>query len=367
MIIGVHALHSVGPNAFNRDENGFPKMMTMGNIQRGRISSQAQKRAIRAQMESQSTDYIGWRTTHLRDKLLMPRLTERLVDISSEQLTAVADLIITAFAGTQNKDGTLAVPIFTWAVELDLLTDLIAKHITELLSEESAMKRVRKIAKTVANANAPKSLSLAMFGRMITALPEGDIDGAIAFSHAYTTHPAFLNVDNFTSVDDLSGTDTVGANFLGDQPFLAPSVFYRHFSINVTSLTKYLQHSISVSTAVRAVMDAFWYAVPSGGKQRSFKADEPPQFVAVSVGATGQSHGDAFINPVTGTTDLLTASIRRFDDNWQRRASMRRDPHEQVFVATGYPESLSYLRDYHLTGGYDELLDRLDSTLKSKV
>jgi len=351
MIIGVHALHSVGPNAFNRDENGFPKTMMLGNTRRGRISSQAQKRAIRTQLESRTADYIGWRTTHLRDKLLLPRLEQRLTDISPEQLTTAADVVITAFAGAQNSDGTLAASIFTWALELELLADLITENITELLSDDTATKRARKIAKTVANANLPKSLSVALFGRMIAALPEGNIDGVTAFSDAFTTHPVFLNVDNFTSVDDLSERDTTGANFLGDQPFLAPSVFYRHFSINVTSLAEYLQDSIPVSTAVRAFMDAFWYAVPSGGKQRSFKADEFPQFVAVSIGGGGQSHGDAFSNPVTGTND------------WRRRDSMRRNPNEQVFVATGYPEALSYLSNYHLAGGYDELLDRLESAI----
>lgn len=363
MIVGVHALHSVGPNAFNRDENGFPKTIMLGNIQRGRISSQAQKRAIRTQLESQAAGYAGWRTAHLRDKLLLPRLAERLADISAEQLTIAADTVLEAFAGPPNKDGTLATTIFTWAIELDLLADLIAKHITELLSEESATKRARKIVQTVADTNMPKSLSVALFGRMIAALPAGNIDGAIAFSHAYTTHPAFMNVDNFTTVDDLSGTDYTRANFLGDQPFLAPSVFYRHFSINVPMLAEHLQNSIPVSTAVRAVLDAFWYAVPSGGKQRSFKADEFPQFVAVSIGGGGHSHGDAFSNPVTGTNDLLTASIQRFDDNWRRRDSMRHNPTEQIFVATEYPEALSYLSDYHLAGGYDELLDQLDAVL----
>ncbi len=365
MIIGVHALHGVGPNAFNRDENGFPKMMLMGNTRRGRISSQAQKRAIRTWLESQSADYVGWRTTHLRDELLRPRLEERLTGISPEQITTAADVVVSALAGTQNETGTLAASIFTWGAELDFLADLMAEHATELLSEKSAAKVARKIAKTVVGANVPKSLSVALFGRMIAALPDGNIDGATAFSHAFTTHSAFFNVDNFTSIDDLAIDDTSGANYLSDQPFLAPSVFYRHFSINVALLEEHLQNSISVREAVRAVMEAFWYAVPAGGKQRSFKADEYPQFVAVCIGGGGQSRGDAFIAPVTDTNDLLVASIRCFDDAWRRRDLMRRNPHEQIFVATGYPEALSYLRDYHLSGGYDELLERVEAAVKS--
>jgi len=366
MIIEIHALQALGPSALNLDENGFPKMMILGETRRGRISSQAQKRAIRKWAEAQAPATRGIRTTHLRDRLFLPRF-QKLVDLNlySEQAVAtIANRVVAAFGGKLSDDGTLASSIFTWPGEIELLAKLSAERATELLDESQWKKVAAQLAQTVATANLSKPFSIAAFGRMIAALPAGEIDGAVAFSHAYTTHNVFLNVDNFVAIDDLAETSEASAFLLNEQPFLAPSVFYRHFSIETTLLQNNLGSGLTTVEAVKLILEAFWQAVPSGGKQRAFKADDKPQFVLATVNGDGCSRGSAFMAPVRDERDMLVASIKQFDDAWRRSELMRRRPDGQkIYTATGYPDALDYLRGTVVTGGYDKLMEQVSLSL----
>lgn len=366
MIIGVHALQALGPNVLNRDENGFPKMITLGDTQRGRISSQAQKRAMRKWAEEQAPETIGIRTTHLRNRLFLPCF-KQLVDLNEfdeQVLNSIANHVIVAFAGKLTDDGTLASSVFTWPGEVELLAKLSTERVADLLDnskdKNKAKNAAAQIAQAVVKANLNKPFSIAAFGRMIAALPTGQIDGAVAFSHAYTTHNAFLNVDNFTAIDDLAETSEANAFLLNEQPFLAPSVFYRHFSIDTAILENQLGSCSATRAAVRLILESFWHAVPSGGKQRAYKADDKPQFVLVTVNGSGSSRGSAFMAPVRDERDLLTASIKQFDDAWRRSEQIRRrSAEEQIYTATGHADALEYLRETVVAGGYDELIDKI--------
>ncbi len=368
MIIAIHALQSLGPSALNLDENGFPKMIMLGDARRGRISSQAQKRALRKWAEKQAPVSLGIRTTHLRNRLFLPRLREAIADdtYSEQDLDTVADLVIAAFAGKIENNGKLAASIFTWPGEVDLLVQLSVEYFSELLTgEKKAKKAASKIAHLVIESKLNKPFSIAVFGRMIAALPIGEIDGAIAFSHAVTTHDVFLNVDNFTAIDDLAKENEANSFLLSDQPFLAPSTFYRHFSIDTALLENHLGSPEAMREAVRLILEGFWGAVPSGGKQKSYKADDKPQLIVASIGGDGRSRGSAFLAPVRDNSGILVTSIQRFDEAWWRSEMMRRRPErETIYTATEYPEALSHLQDTILAEGYDELVDRIESHLK---
>lgn len=364
MIIAIHGLQALGPNAFNRDENGHPKRLQLGDMVRGRISSQAQKRSMRKWAEKELPDGVGIRTTRLRDRLFLPRLRQldSLKQYNDEALNTIAGLVVTAFAGRPAENGRLASAVFTWPGEIDLLAQLSAQRAEALLSEDRAHRTetADQIANEVATANLKKPFSIAAFGRMIAALPAGQIDGAIAFSHAYTTHNIFLNVDNFTAIDDLTEPGEASAFFLSDAPFIAPSVYYRHFTVNTTQLEEQLGSLSSTLQAVRLILEAFWHAVPSGGRQRAYKADDKPQFVLVTVNGNGSSMGSAFMAPVQDERDVLGASIRQFDDAWRRSEVMRRrSDDEKIFTVSAYPEILTYLADTIVAGGYDELIDQV--------
>ena len=367
MIIAIHALHALGPNAMNLDENGFPKMMTLGDARRGRISSQAQKRSLRKWAEEQAPDNLGIRTVHLRNRLFLPRFREATPSgqYDEQEMDIIADRVVTAFAGQLKKDGKLAASVFTWPGEVELLVQRSIEQASDLLSDNKGKKTAAKIAHAVVNAKLAKSFSIAAFGRMTAALPEGNIDGAVAFSHAFTTHEVFLNVDNFTAIDDLTERDEASSFLLKDQPFLAASVFYRHFSIDTVILKDHLGNSKTIGETVRLIMEAFWHTAPSGGKQRSYKADDKPQFILATIGGDGNSRGSAFMAPVRDERDLLVNSIKRFDDAWRRSELMRRRPaRETIYTATEYPEALEYLKETLVTGGYDELIANIESHLK---
>ena len=65
MLIEIHMLKNYPATTLNRDDSGAPKTCYFGGVQRGRISSQCQKRSWRtsplfAMLESQ-----GWRSRAL--------------------------------------------------------------------------------------------------------------------------------------------------------------------------------------------------------------------------------------------------------------------------------------------------------------
>jgi CRISPR system Cascade subunit CasC len=368
MIIAIHALQALGPNALNLDENGFPKTMVVGEARRGRISSQAQKRALRKWAEKQAPTSMGIRTVHLRNRLFLPRLREttKIGQYHEQDLDTIADLIITAFAGELKAEGKLAASIFTWPGELDLLVQLSLKHVSGLLAGGDKSKQTAaKIVRSVLQAKLKKPFALAAFGRMISTLPAGNIDGAVAFSHAFTTHDVFLNIDNFVAIDDLAEDYEASSFLLKDQPFLAASTFYRHFSIDTVLLQDHLGSPKAAQEAIRLILEAFWHAVPSGGKQKTYKADDKPQFIVATLGGDGRSRGAAFMAPIRDKGDILLASIQRFDDVWRRSEMMRRRSEgEVVYTATEYPETLNYLQDTVVSGGYDELIDKIELHLE---
>lgn len=368
MILAIHALQAIGPSALNLDENRFPKLMTLGESRRGRISSQAQKRAVRKWAEERSPVHLGIRTVKLRNELFLPRLRELITSekLGEQDLETIADLVVAAFAGKLDKNGKLAAAIFTWPGEVDLLAQLSFKHRSDLLAGgDKGQQTAAKIVHSVGAANLEIPFSVAAFGRMIAKRPVGNIDGAMACSHAFTTHDVFLNVDNFTAVDDLAEDDEANSVFLGDQPFLALSTFYRHFSMDTSLFKHHVGSGQALREGVRLVLEAFWAAVPSGGKQRTYKSDDKPQLIIVSVGGDGRSRGSAFMAPIKETDDILVASIQRFDEAWWRSDLMRRRPEgETIYTVTEYPEALKHLENTIVAGGYDELIDKVSSHLE---
>jgi CRISPR system Cascade subunit CasC len=127
-----------------------------------------------------------------------------------------------------------------------------------------------------------KAIDLALFGRMLADLPEKNVDAACQVAHAISIHRVEKDFDYYTAVDDLTPEDTSGAGMIGTVEFNS-ACFYRYLNVNVEKLLKNLQGDWELAQAgLKAFLQAVVESMPTG-KQNSFAAYNPPEFVAVAV------------------------------------------------------------------------------------
>jgi len=144
----------------------------------------------------------------------------------------------------------------------------------------SAPKEVKEQIKAVFNGG--KAVDLALFGRMLADMPEKNQHAACQVAHAFSTHAVEREFDFYTAVDDLKPEDTAGADMMGTVEFNS-ACYYRYAVVDWEKLVANLQDDADLATkGLRVFLEGFVLAEPSG-KQNSFAAHNPPDFVAVSV------------------------------------------------------------------------------------
>src|SRR3989304_10622478 len=130
--------------------------------------------------------------------------------------------------------------------------------------------------------NGGKAVDVALFGRMLADMPEKNQDAACQVAHAISTHSVEREFDFYTAVDDLKPEDTAGADMMGTIEFNS-ACFYRYAVVDWEKLTSNLQGDTGLAEkGLRAFLEGFVVAAPTG-KQKTFAAHNPPEFVAVSV------------------------------------------------------------------------------------
>src|SRR5215213_9028321 len=100
----------------------------------------------------------------------------------------------------------------------------------------------------------PRSVDIAMFGRMTTSAAFEDVQAAVQVAHALSTHRIEQEFDYYTAVDDISGQS--GAGFIGDTAFNS-ATYYKYFSVHWEGLVENLAGDAAVARqAVRALIEA---------------------------------------------------------------------------------------------------------------
>ena len=123
---------------------------------------------------------------------------------------------------------------------------------------------------------------MALFGRMLADMPEKNQNAACQVAHAISTHAVDREFDYYTAVDDLKPEDTAGADMMGTVEFNS-ACFYRYAVVDWEKLIENLQDDKELAQkGLRAFLEGFVVAEPTG-KQNTFAAHNPPEFVAVSV------------------------------------------------------------------------------------
>ncbi len=302
-LIEIHVLQNYAPSNLNRDDTGAPKDAFFGGTRRGRISSQCDKRAVRQFFADKvregvfNADELAVRTKRVY-QAVADALADRR-DAAEAHAKAETALSYVKISKAKDADKTQYL-LFLGKREIAALADAINQHWDVIVQGEEAPAEdgAKKKAKTKKDAassapkevkdqieaifNGGKAVDVALFGRMLADMPEKNQHAACQVAHAISTHAVEREFDFYTAVDDLKPEDTAGADMMGTVEFNS-ACYYRYAVVDWEKLVANLQHDTELAArGLQVFLQAFVLAEPTG-KQNSFAAHNPPEFVAVSV------------------------------------------------------------------------------------
>lgn len=324
--IEFHIIQSFAPSNLNRDDTGSPKDGVFGGVRRGRISSQALKRATRLHMRDGGM--IPAHAGSTRTKRLVHLIEERLKGRIDAAMAQAAAVNVLSKVGSQKKIQAKAAKggaeplteylLFVGESELDEIAEVIAAQAEELSNPKSkALDAAGQAVTDILKRKGAGSVDVALYGRMLANLPEGNADAACQVAHAISTHRVDREFDYFTAVDDQNPADSSGAGMIGTVEFNS-SVYYRYSVVDVDQLRLNLAGDKELAAdAASAYARAAVESAPSG-KQNTFAAHNPPSVVLVTVRRHGgpMNLANAFEKPVTqvggGLVDASATALREY-------------------------------------------------------
>ncbi len=317
VFLQLHFLTPYAPSNLNRDDLGRPKTALFGGSQRLRVSSQSLKRAWRtsAVFETELAEHIGTRTKRFGD-VVLPILSKVLDEKKAKKL---ASMLAEQF-GAVKEEGLRT-------EQLAHITPEEKRHLEALagtLASEGGREPTKdELAGLVGHAKGAADISL--FGRMLAAKTEFNVEAACQVAHAISIHKVAIEDDYFTAVDDLkTDEDDAGAAHVGTQEF-ASAVLYHYVCIDRGLLAENLGGDEAlVQKTLRALGEACLTVAPNG-KQNSFASRSRAHFVLVERGS-GQprSLASAFLKPVGGD-DLLAEGVKALQSIREKLAKIYED------------------------------------------
>lgn len=153
----------------------------------------------------------------------------------------------------------------------------------------------------------------ALFGRMVAAKPDFNVDAACMVSHAITTHRFSVEGDYFSACEELDALNEKGAA-IASYAFFGAGVYYQHAVLNLKHLTDSLNGDADrARKAARAFVEGLCAAQPTG-KRNSHASDVLASYVLCSRGTAPSFNGAlAFLKPIQPSEDqdLLAASAEK--------------------------------------------------------
>ncbi len=300
-LIEIHALQNFAPSNLNRDDTGAPKDALFGGTRRARVSSQCIKRSIRQHFSGLvEQNYLASDDVAFRTKRVLDALTKSLIEKGRNETDATekARLALAAMELSVKDDGKSEYLLFLGQREISGIANIIIEKWDSIIASETAPGEERKTGKTKKRAaqsadpemkkaldrvfDGGKAVDVALFGRKLADMPEKNQYAACQVAHAISTHSVERVFDFYTAVDDLKPEDTAGADMMGTIEFNS-ACFYRYAVVDWEKLVKNLQDDKELAAkGLQAFLEGFVVAEPTG-KQNTFAAHNPPEFVAVSV------------------------------------------------------------------------------------
>ncbi|MEW6316029.1 MAG: type I-E CRISPR-associated protein Cas7/Cse4/CasC [Pseudomonadota bacterium] len=375
-LIEVHVLQNFAPSNLNRDDTGAPKDAFFGGTRRARVSSQCNKRAVREYFKAENEAYFASRTKRVIDSLIQ-KIEPKVSSLSAYSAENMEKTIIAAIncigvgdkkvkVEKDKKNGQLKtdVLLFLSEAEIDALAAAIEGNFDALLKAKIG----GEVAKVITDAIDGKdnksrlTLDIALFGRMLAVMPEKNQNAACQVAHAISTHAVEREFDFYTAVDDLKPEDTAGADMMGTVEFNS-ACYYRYAVVDWAKLVENLQDDEELAAkGLRTFLQGFVVAEPTG-KQNSFAAHNPPEFVAVTV-----CHDAAPRN----LANAFETAIRAKAGESLTRKSAEELSKKGVALEKAYPRkaqtfvlNLASAELYEFGDAKDSLDDVLESALKA--
>ena len=296
-LIEVHVLQNFAPSNLNRDDTGAPKDALFGGTRRARISSQCLKRAVRQHFgQLKDAGFFDSSEVAIRTKRVYQAIADRLKAKRPETETLKkAEIALSYMKLKAAEGGKTQYLLFLGQNEVKALADSIHESWDQIVPVKEELSGKGKDKKATASKapkeiqerltslfNGGKAVDLALFGRMLADMPEKNQYAACQVAHAISTHAVEREFDFYTAVDDLKPDDTAGADMMGTVEFNS-ACFYRYAAVDWVRLVENLQNDYSLAAkGLRAFLEGFVVAEPTG-KQNSFAAHNPPEFVAIAV------------------------------------------------------------------------------------
>lgn len=300
-IIEIHALQNFAPSNLNRDDTGAPKDALFGGTRRARVSSQCLKRSVRQyflELVEQNTitaNDVAFRTKRILDALVKSLIEKGRVEAEAKEKVRLA---LAAMELAIKEDSKSECLLFLGKREISNIANVIHDKWDTINAPDDAPAEGKKPGKAKKQAaqdadpelkkalekvfDGGKALDVALFGRMLADMPEKNQYAACQVAHAISTHAVEREFDFYTAVDDLKPEDNAGADMMGTVEFNS-ACFYRYAVVDWEKLMENLQNDRELAIkGLRAFLEGFVVAEPTG-KQNTFAAHNPPEFVAVSL------------------------------------------------------------------------------------
>jgi CRISPR system Cascade subunit CasC len=326
MLIQIHMLQNYVPSNLNRDDTGSPKDAFFGGVRRGRISSQCLKRSIR-KSETFAKAFKDDGLLANRTKRLPGLIYDELKALEADESTIEAIVRRVPEIGSESGRGRGKAEegeeletrqlIFIGQNEVRPMAEKLLALYQELGDKKWKSEKIAKITDTL-GASMPRSVDVAMFGRMTTSAAFEDVQAAVQVAHALSVNALTQEFDYFTAMDDIS--NQTGADMIGDVEFNS-STYYKYLNIHWEQLVKNLGDAATARQAVLALLDAATTAQPSG-KQNTFAAHNLPDLVLVEVRERNLpvSYANAFVKPAHQSfkQSLMDVSVEMLADYMAR-------------------------------------------------
>jgi CRISPR system Cascade subunit CasC len=315
--IEFHILQSFPVSCLNRDDVGSPKSAVIGGVNRARVSSQCWKRQVRQTMHELGIN-LGIRTKNI-EALLNKAFLNAGANTESAEASAKS------IAGALAKD-TL---IFVSENDLNILSEYASEKGFDFkdTDEKTILKDISKLFKGMAVKNkALNGIDIALFGRMVAATKEMNVEASASFSHAISTHQVSTDIDYFTALDDMQEDDDQGASHIGTNEFNA-ATYYRYICLDINTLASNLgitdieTDRADVEKAIETFVKALVIAVPTA-RQTTMSAASSWDYAKVLI-REGQPLQMNFDKPVRAKGEgFLKPSIEELNSQIDNRKKL---------------------------------------------
>jgi len=253
--IQIHTLHTYPAALLNRDDAGLAKRLPLGNAVRTRISSQCLKRHWRVVEDQFALSGLEVPMA-IRSRGTLELISKRIQEsgVSESMAQAAAEAMRDAGLldkGGKEKKGEDALKTGQAVLLGKPEIDYLVKRCIELASgdvDEKALKesialwlKGKDEKKNMEALKHGSGLESALFGRMVTSDVLTSREAAVYVAHAFTVHPAQVENDYFTVVDDLlQDAGELGSAGIFDTE-LASGLYYGYVVVDVPQLVQNLE------------------------------------------------------------------------------------------------------------------------------